>query len=114
MVAQQLEDRGTHAREDRPGDGAWEAASRSRRPARASDTPRRNRLECREPDITAEGFTRAMSRRPKEPRTWEADADRVAHDLREGLESAKARMTEHRKQLEAAGLIRPPPESPEP
>ena len=73
-----------------------------------------NRLERREPDIAASGCIRAMTRRPKEPRSWEADADQVVHDLREGLESAKARMTEHREQMEAAGLVGHPPETPEP
>jgi hypothetical protein len=55
-----------------------------------------------------------MTRRPKEPPSWETDADRAVRDLRDGLESAKARMTEHREQMEAAGLVAPEPEHPEP
>lgn len=42
------------------------------------------------------------------------DADQAARELRDGLKSAKARMIEHRRQMQAAGLVAAPPEHPEP
>jgi len=55
-----------------------------------------------------------MTRRPKEPRSWEKDADQAVRELRDGLKSAKARMTEHRRQMQAAGLVGTEPAPPEP
>jgi hypothetical protein len=57
-----------------------------------------------------------MSHVPEEPPSWqpsEQDADEVLLELRAQLERAKARMSEHRDQMRAAGLARPPaPEAP--
>jgi len=55
-----------------------------------------------------------MTRRPKEPRSWETAADQASRELREGVESAKARMIEHRRQMRAAGLVGDPPAGAEP
>jgi hypothetical protein len=51
--------------------------------------------------------------RPREPSSWEADADQVADDLRDQLQSAKSRMSEHRDQMRAAGLCGRRPEQTE-
>jgi len=47
-----------------------------------------------------------MSRVPPEPSSWNEaeDAENAARDLREQLAHAKARMQEHRDQMQAAGL----------
>lgn len=57
-----------------------------------------------------------MTRRPPEPASWTQDSDpeTVARDMRERLKAAKARMREHRAQMQAAGLTgRRAPEPPE-
>lgn len=46
-----------------------------------------------------------MTSVPDEPVSWPPDdPEAVARDLREQLEAAKARMQEHREQMQAAGL----------
>jgi hypothetical protein len=47
-----------------------------------------------------------MSRIPEEPPSWPAapDPEAVLDDLRRQIEAAKARLSEHRDQMLAAGL----------
>ena len=49
-----------------------------------------------------------MSVDSQEPRSWpdEAQADAMLDELRNQLEAMKARMEEHRAQMQAAGLAR--------
>ena len=63
---------------------------------------------CWEPDARVAGSPPCMTRRPDEPASWatEPDAETVVRDMRDGLEAAKARLSEHRDQMQAAGLAR--------
>jgi hypothetical protein len=56
-----------------------------------------------------------MSRLPDEPQSWssEPEGDALLGDLRHQLEAVKARLTEHRLQMQAAGLG-PPAEADDP
>jgi hypothetical protein len=47
-----------------------------------------------------------MHRRPDEPKSWppRPDPEEVASQLRREIERAKARLEEHRAQMQAAGL----------
>jgi hypothetical protein len=49
-----------------------------------------------------------MTRVADEPQSWtvESDPETVVRDMREGIEAAKARLSEHRAQMQAAGLAR--------
>jgi hypothetical protein len=52
-----------------------------------------------------------MTRVPDEPQTWpvEADPETLLGDLRRQIEAARSRLSEHREQMKAAGLIGPRP-----
>jgi hypothetical protein len=54
-----------------------------------------------------------MTRVPDEPQTWsiETDPETLLGDLRRQIEAARSRLSEHREQMQAAGIAGPSSET---